>query len=63
MTRVKITAATSSCVRVAGDTFTHQHARASGGLKDVIYTLDFEGRALLVCARANRLSDSLCLRL
>lgn len=43
MTRVKITAATSSRVRVAGNTFTHQHARASGSLKDVIYTLDFEG--------------------
>jgi hypothetical protein len=43
------------------NTLTHQHARSSCGLKDIVNALDLKCRTLLVRARANRLCDSFCL--
>ena len=43
------------------NTLTHQHARSSCGLKDIVNALDLKCRTLFVRARTDRLCDSLCL--
>jgi hypothetical protein len=50
--------------RVSGprNALTHEHARPSCGLKNIINTLNFQRRAFLVGACTDRLCDMLCLR-
>ena len=44
------------------NTLTHQHARPSCSLEDIVNAFNLQRRALLVRARTDRLSDSLSLR-
>ena len=46
---------------VGGDALAHEHARARGGLEDVVDALDLERGTLLVRAGADRLRDAFCL--
>ena len=55
-------AALSAMVGVTRSTVTHQHARSSGGFKDIINALNAEGAALFVVPSANVVCDTLGLR-
>jgi hypothetical protein len=48
--------------RVRGHALAHEHARARGGLEDVVDAGGGQRRALLVRARANLCGDALALR-
>jgi hypothetical protein len=63
MVRITIARSTAplSCVSASRYTFTHQHARPSCHLKDIVNAFNLQRRALFVSARADRLRDSLCL--
>jgi hypothetical protein len=54
-------AAPPSCVSGPRNALTHQHARPSCGLKDIINALNLQRRTFLVSPCTDRLCDTLCL--